>query len=136
MIHERRGELPAAIQEYRTALRYNPQYDPSRQALERLHVPEGAAEPSSPAEKRAYLLAEEASRAARKGNYQDAMKKLDEAARAAPRYALIYQYRSNVAYLMGDRSAAVAALQKGLELEPDNALFRENLKRLEKMPTR
>src|SRR5262249_32950836 len=37
----------------------------------------------------------------------------------------------NVAYLMGDRSAAVAALRKGLELEPDNALFRENLKRLE-----
>jgi tetratricopeptide (TPR) repeat protein len=59
------------------------------------------------------------------------MRKLDEAKRLAPRYALIYQYRSNVAYLMGDRKAAIVALQKGLELEPDNELFRENLKRLE-----
>ena len=43
---------------------------------------------------------------------------------------LIHQYRSNVAYLMGDRARAIAALRKGLELEPGNALFRENLKRL------
>ncbi len=62
------------------------------------------------------------------------MKKLDEAQRIAPRYALIYQYRSNVAYLMGDRAAAVEALRKGLELEPDNALFQENLKNLQNMP--
>ena len=43
----------------------------------------------------------------------------------------IYQYRSNVAYLMGDRAQAIAALKKGLELQPDNELFRENLKRLQ-----
>jgi hypothetical protein len=42
----------------------------------------------------------------------------------------VYQYRSNVAYLMGDREAAIEALRRGLEAEPDNALFRENLKRL------
>jgi len=46
----------------------------------------------------------------------------DEASRLAPRLALIYQYRSNVAYLKGDTRAAVAALKKGLEIEPDNVL--------------
>ena len=36
---------------------------------------------------------------------------------------------------MGDRAAAIAALERALELEPDNALFRENLKRLKESPT-
>jgi len=136
VIYERRGEVQAAIREYRRAVRYNPEYAPSRQALERLGVPGGAAEPSSPAEKAAYQLAEDASRSARKGDYPSAMRKLDQATRLAPRYALLYQYRSNVAYLMGDRAEALAALRKGLALEPDNALFQENLKRLEASPSR
>ena len=59
------------------------------------------------------------------------MRLLDEAEALAPKYALVHQYRSNVAYLMGDRAAAIAALKKGLAIEPDNALFRENLRRLE-----
>ena len=58
------------------------------------------------------------------------MRTLAEAERIAPDVALIYQYRSNVAYLMGDRKAAMAALERGLKLEPDNALFKENLRRL------
>jgi hypothetical protein len=33
---------------------------------------------------------------------------------------------------MGDRATARAALEKGLEIEPDNALFRTNLQRLER----
>ena len=57
---------------------------------------------------------------------------LAEAARIAPRFALVQQYRANVAYLMGDKATAKAALARALELEPDNALFRENLRRLEK----
>ncbi|HYV57413.1 MAG TPA: tetratricopeptide repeat protein, partial [Candidatus Nitrosopolaris sp.] len=63
-----------------------------------------------------------------------ALKTLDDAARVAPRYALIYQYRSNVAYLMGDREGAITALKKALELEPDNALYQTNLRRLEREP--
>jgi hypothetical protein len=43
---------------------------------------------------------------------------------------LVYQYRSNVAYLKGDTAAAIDALEKALALEPDNALFRTNLRRL------
>lgn len=130
-IHERQGKREAAIAEYRTALRYNPQYEPSRQALARLGAPASASAPRTPAEQLAAGMAERASQAARRGDYREAMRALDEAVRIAPRYALLHQYRANVAYLMGDREAARAALRKALELEPDNALFQTNLERLE-----
>ena len=131
VIHERRGNPEAAIAEYRTALRYDPQYAPSREALARLGATTGG-EPQSDAEKLAAAMADRASRTARRGDYAEAMKILAEAARIAPRFALVQQYRANVAYLMGDKATAVAALRRALELEPDNALYRENLKRLEK----
>jgi len=133
-IYERQGKREAAIAEYRTALRYQPQYEPSQQALERLGAASSATGPRTDAEKLAVAMAEHASQSARRGDYAEAMKQLDEAARIAPRSALVQQYRSNVAYLMGDRAGAIAALKKALELEPDNALFGENLKRLEAAP--
>jgi uncharacterized membrane protein len=49
-------------------------------------------------------------------------------------YALVHQYRSNVAFLMGDRERAVTALRQALTLEPDNALYQSNLRRLEATP--
>ena len=58
------------------------------------------------------------------------MELLDEAMAIAPDYAILYQYRSNIAFLMGDRPGAIAALEHGLSLEPDNALFRANLRHL------
>jgi tetratricopeptide (TPR) repeat protein len=130
VIHERRGESAAAIKDYQTAVRYNPQYEPSLKALARLNAQLPQA-PKSDVEKRAVALADQAAGAARRGDYAEAARKLDEAESIAPRLALIQQYRANVAYLKGDKPAAVAALKKGLALEPDNALFRENLKRLE-----
>ena len=45
---------------------------------------------------------------------------------------MVYQYRSNVAFLKGDTDEAIRALQKAIELEPDNALFRLNLERLQR----
>lgn len=57
---------------------------------------------------------------------------LDEAERIAPRFALVYQCRSNVAYLSGDVEGAIRVLEKGLESEPDNQLFRTNRARLKK----
>jgi tetratricopeptide (TPR) repeat protein len=48
----------------------------------------------------------------------------------APDYSLVYQYQSNVAYLMGDLARAIAALERALEIEPDNALFQSNLEKL------
>ncbi len=130
VIFERRGAPERAVEEYRTVLRYQPQYEPSQRALVRLTGRLAVREPSDQAEQQASQLAEGASLAARRGNYQEALRLLDEAQRIAPGFILIYQYRSNVAYLMGDREAAIAALEKGLEIEPDNALFRENIKRL------
>ena len=131
VIYEKRGQREAAIHEYQTALRYNPQYEPSKQALVRLTGGAASPEHLSDSEKLAAAMAERAAEAARRGDYQEAMKQLDEAERVAPRFARVYQYRSNVAFLMGDHQAAIQALRKALEIEPDNALFRTNLQRLE-----
>jgi tetratricopeptide (TPR) repeat protein len=135
VIHERRNDRDAAVRDYQTAVRYNPQYEPSRKALTRLKAPLPQA-PKNASETQAMALADEAAGAARRGDYAAAAAKLDQAQALAPRLALIYQYRANVAYLKGDRAAAVEALRQGLKLEPDNALFRENLKRLEQPPSR
>ncbi len=133
VVHERRNERAAAIADYQTAVKYNPQYEPSRRALQRLHAPLPQ-EPRSEAEKRATALAEEAAGAARRGDYASAAQKLDEAARIAPKLPLLYQYRANVAYLRGDTAGAIAALEQGLRMDPGNALFAENLKRLRQAP--
>ena len=130
VILERQGRGDDAVEQYRQAVRYSPEYEPSRMALARLT---GSAEPSAPssdAERLAAVLAERASEAARHGDYTTAMERLDEAERIAPRSVLVQQYRANVAFLMGDRDRAVAALEKALEIEPDNALFKQNLRHL------
>src|SRR5262249_25518901 len=124
-IYELLGRPRDAVREYRAALRYRPGYAPSVDALQRL-APEG--EPPRPAaEQRAAALAEQARDVAQRGDFAGARRRLAEAERLAPRLALVYQYEANVAYLMNDRPAAIAALKKALALEPDNALFRSNL---------
>ena len=128
---ERRGEVAEAVDAYRKAVKYNPRYEPSRKALARLTGSPTGAEPPTGADARATALAEQASQLARRGDYAGALARLDEAGQLAPRLALVAQYRSNVAYLMGDMVGARRALERALELEPDNALFRENLRRLE-----
>ena len=131
VINERRGRPAAALDDYQSALRYDPDYEPSRRALLRLQGSEQISPPRSRRQAAAQAMARQASVAARQGNYDQARRLLDEAVRTAPEYALLYQYRSNVAYLMGDRAAAIESLRKGLSLDPRNALFRENLRRLE-----
>jgi len=131
VIHERQGNPDLAIADYNTVMRYAPDYEPSRAALLRMTGSASANTPSSDAEQQASFLAEKASQAARRGDYETALTLLDHAEAIAPQYSLVFQYRSNVAYLMGDRDAAIAALERALELEPDNALFRENLTRLQ-----
>jgi tetratricopeptide (TPR) repeat protein len=79
------------------------------------------------AKSRAFQLASEAQAAGERGAYQEAMTLLDKAQDLAPDVGLIYQFRSNVAYLMGDRHRAIRALVRGLALEPDNPLFQQNL---------
>lgn len=135
VIHERQGRHELALADYSTALRYAPDYEPSRAAMLRLTGSASANAPQSEVEQQAGFLAEKASLAARRGDYDTALTLLDRAEGIAPQYSLVHQYRSNVAYLMGDRAAAIAALERALELEPDNALFQENLKRLKESPT-
>jgi Flp pilus assembly protein TadD len=130
-ILEKRGDPKGAAREYQTALRYSPDYEPSRSALARLGVGAGAGKPPTPNEKLATALAEQAHQAALRGDYAGATQKLDEAQRIAPRFALVAHYRANVAYLQGDRAGAIQALKRAVELEPDNPLFRTNLERLE-----
>jgi tetratricopeptide (TPR) repeat protein len=132
VIHERQGDRTAAIAGYRTAVRYRPDYLPSQQALLRLGAGPAPGRSPTAQERRALDLAEQASRLARRGDYAGAMKLLDEASLLAPRLAIVYQYRSNVAYLKGDTAGAIDALRKGLAIEPDNLLFRENLKNLQR----
>ncbi len=134
VVFERRNDPKAAIEEYRRAVRYSPQYEPSRKALQRLTGTADVNAPRTDAEKRASALAQEASQAARHGDYANAMKLLDEAERIAPRYVLVYQYRANVAYLAGNPRQAITALEKALAIEPDNALFKKNLENLKKRP--
>lgn len=135
VIHERRGQADRAVADYETALRYNPQYAPSLQALQRLTGRTAVRSPRNEAEVRASEWIEQASVAARRTDYVEAMRLLDEAQAAAPDYVLLYQYRSNVAYLMGKPELAIEALEKALVLEPNNALFARNLAQLRAQAT-
>jgi Tfp pilus assembly protein PilF len=134
VVFERRNDPKRAVEEYRRAVRYSPQYEPSRRALERLTGTADVNPPRGEAEMKAAALAQDASQAARRGDYAGALKLLDEAERIAPRYVMVHQYRSNVAYLAGDARGAIAALEKALAIEPDNALFKANLERLKRRP--
>ncbi len=127
VIHERLGDIDAAVADYRTALRYMPDYEPSIRALVRLTGSADVRAPQSRAEAQAADLAQQASELARRAAYGEAMALLDRAASLAPAYVVVYQYQANVAFLMGDYNKAEAALERAIELEPDNALFRRNL---------
>jgi tetratricopeptide (TPR) repeat protein len=132
VLYERLGKRDDAIAAYRSAVRYDPGYEPSRNALLRLTGSPSVMAPKSDAEKQASALAEKAADAAKRGDYAEARRLVDEAVAAAPNYPLVYQYSANVAFLAGDRKGAIAALEKGIALEPGNALFRQNLRYLER----
>ncbi|MFC1851068.1 alkaline phosphatase family protein [candidate division CSSED10-310 bacterium] len=130
VILEHLDQKNKAIETYRTALKYNPDYQPSRQALIRLTGSADVRVPLTEVHQKASVLAEKAQQKARKGDYTEAMKLLAQAESLAPDYILIYQYQSNTAYLMGDFTAAARALEKALKIEPDNALFQKNLQKI------
>jgi lysophospholipase L1-like esterase len=75
---------------------------------------------------RAYALTDAARVASTSGALPKATALLAEAQRLAPDVALVYQYQANVAYLTGDRHEAARALERALELEPDNTLLKAN----------
>lgn len=83
---------------------------------------------------RAWALLDAVRTAAAAGDFSRATALLGTAERLAPDLALVPQLQANVAYLQGDRTAAVAALHRGLALEPDGRLFRRNLAALGQAP--
>ncbi|MGK2859049.1 MAG: alkaline phosphatase family protein [Thermoanaerobaculia bacterium] len=129
VIRELKGDLPAAVKDYQAAMRYG-SFEPSRLALVRLGASESGVEVQGEAEQRAAELVQRAADAAKRGDYPGANRLLDDAEKTAPRFVLVYQYRSNVAYLSGDIDGAIRAIEKGLTIEPDNQLFRTNLAKL------
>jgi tetratricopeptide (TPR) repeat protein len=129
---ERLGRPGEAVEQYRTAVRYRPDFEPSRQALVRLTGSAESRAAADPDEARAIALCEAAAAAAKRGDYAGAFAKIEEAKRLAPRAVVVHQYESNVAYLAGDRARAIAALERALEIEPGNALFRHNLEQLKR----
>lgn len=135
VVFERQGKPEEAVAQYREAVRYAPDFKPSRDALKRLTGSADAQGPGTAAERLAAAMCERAADAARRGDYPTALAALDEATRVAPAYSRVYQYRANVAFLMGERAAGIAALEKALALEPDNALYRHNLEALREQNT-
>lgn len=130
LVLERLGRTAEAVASFQKALRYDAEYAPSREALERLGAPLAARLAETPQERRSAGLLAQAAEAVKRGDYAGAQGFVDEARELTPAAAVVYQYEANVAYLRGDRAAAIRALEKGLELEPDNALLRANLRRL------
>ena len=129
---ERMGRVDEAVQDYRTALRYDADHAGSRQALERLGVPVVGRTAGSQQEMEAAALLEEAKGAARRGDYETADAALSRAAELVPGDPVILQYQSNVAYLQGDLDRAIEILETALQEDPENALLRQNLDNLRK----
>jgi len=135
VILEKAGRRAEAVADYRRAAAYRPDYEPAHRALVRLTGSSDPRPPRSPEQVRALAHAAQAAELARRGDYRRAMSELDQAEKLAPRNVVVFQHRANVAYLMGDYSAAKRALEQAIVLEPDNQLFRKNLEQLERKAT-
>jgi len=131
-LYEVTGDLDSAVENYREAIRYDGDYEPSQRALSRIGVPVTDRKPETAEEQRAAGLLRDADASIKRGDYDAALSQCNQAQKLAPDVAAVYQCQSNAAYLKGDRGLAEQALERALEIEPDNALFRENLRKLRK----
>jgi Flp pilus assembly protein TadD len=127
LLLEHSGQPEAAAEQYRQAVRYDPGHKRARASLERLTGTALVWAPETENEAEAHALAVQAGEAARRGDLEGAVRLLDEAQKLAPNLPMVYDYRANVAYLTGDIDAAISALERALELEPDNAKAKKNL---------
>ena len=130
VVLERLGDREGAIAAFRAAAQNDDTLTAARTALERLTGSPLVYAPTTEQQARAAALAAEASGEARRGDYPRALELLADAERLWPDFPLVFQYRANVAYLMGDLEAALAALERAAALEPDNVAVRTNLERL------
>jgi 4-amino-4-deoxy-L-arabinose transferase-like glycosyltransferase len=122
---EEEGAADAAARAYARAVVLNPDH---------LGAVEGAARLRPASEAVGNPLAAElcarGREAAAAGRYDEATRLLDEAARAAPEWALPYQYRANVHVLRGAPAAALPDLERAVARAPEDPRLRENLKAL------
>lgn len=130
VVLERLGDREGAIAAFRAAAQSDDTLSSARAALQRLTGSPLVYAPTTEDQARAAALASEASGEARRGDYPRALELLAEAERLWPECPLVFQYRANVAYLMGDLQAALDALERAAALEPDNVAVRTNLERL------
>ena len=125
VVHERRQERDAAIRDYQTAVQYNPQYEPSRAALARL----GAPLPQAPEERRGEAGHGARRRSGRRGRRGDYAEAASEARRGRDASRRDWPCSTSTAPTWRTSRATAPgrsrALQAGLKLEPDNALFRK-----------
>jgi len=130
VVLERLGDREGAVAAFRAAAQNDDTLSSARTALQRLTGSPLVYAPTTEEQARAAALAAEASGEARRGDYPRALELLAEAERLWPDCPLVFQYRANVSYLMGDLEAALAALERASALEPDNVAVRTNLERL------
>ena len=128
---ERLGRQNEAIADYREAVRYRGDYaavaaGPGAAGCSRTTT----RAPPTEVERRAVTFAEEASNWRRRGDYTDALARLDDAKRLAPRLRARLPVRIERRLSRRRSPRAIRALERCLVLEPDNALFRTNLTRL------
>ena len=128
VIHERQGDRDAAIARLPDGAALQPATT-SRRGRRSLRLGAGSP-PSRPArpsgDRGGWRSPKQAGRAARRGDYAGAMQLLDEATRLAP----ALRPRLSVPAptwptCRATRAGAIARSEKGLAIEPDNALFRE-----------
>lgn len=132
LVKEKIGRTEEAIDDYRTALRYDADHRGSRLALERLGAAVVERVADSEAEVRAAGLLAQAKEAARVGDYGSADTFLREAEQLVPGDTVVLQYRSNVAYLQGNLDEAIEILEMAIENDPTNELLKRNLEGLRK----
>lgn len=135
-LSELMGNNRQAYVDYKSALLFEPRLNAAEQGLERLGVSPLLHRPSNSEEKEAARLIQRALEATRVQDYDHALELLEQAEDAAPPYVVTYHVRANVYYLKGKIKEAIKALELALVVEPDNALFSQNLKRLKAEPPR
>lgn len=130
------GNNPQAYVDYKTALLLDPALDGAAQGLERLGASPHLYPTRNAEDKEAARLIGRALEAARNQDYDHALEILEQAEDASPPYVLTYVVRANVHYLKGKIQEAITALELAAAVEPDNALFAQNLRRLRAEPPR
>lgn len=123
---EARGDAEPALKAYSRAVVLNPDHLGAVEAAARVQA---LLEPPPP-DARAADLCARARAAADARRFDEALRLLEEAARAAPEWSLPAQYQANVHVLRGAPAAALPHLERAVALAPTDPRLRANLQAL------